>query len=104
MFYQELTAVREAMKLPVMESHLAALQRIERHLITDERTRLSNASREKGGAMTVEQSIELGKSLMELPSESERMEACRLAISVQKAKNAPPALQKMGWWGGVVPE
>jgi hypothetical protein len=103
LFYQELLAVREAIHL-VPDEHKEALKRVEQHIITAERTRLSNA-RHKSSAEphTVEQSIEFGKRLMALPSEQERIAACRMASAVQKSIVPQGGLPRMGWWGGEVP-
>lgn len=100
LFYQELLAVRQALNLLPAE-HREALLRIEAHLIERERTRLANAAHNgKSEARTVEDSIAFGKALMALPSEQERLKACRLASALECAREAPAALPKMGWWGG----
>jgi hypothetical protein len=102
LFYQELLAVREALQL-VPDEHKPALQRVEQHLIAAERTRLDNAHHKgKGEARTVEQSIEFGQRLMALPSEQERIKACRLASALQKSTATASGLPRMGWWGGVI--
>lgn len=101
LFYQELEAVRAALEL--LPEHHSALQRVAQHLIANERTRLANARHNgKGPVRTVEHSMAFGKALMALPSEQERLKACRLASALQKAKDMPAGLPRMGWWGGVI--
>ena len=98
LFYQELLAVREALNLLPVE-HREALLRIEAHLIERERTRLANAAHNgKGEARTVEDSIAFGKELMALPSEQERIKACRMVSALEVAKK--PMTGRLGWWGG----